>query len=177
MSSEKDSYTSNICHQVQVSTTYVVSLLHSRIPCNCLAERAVRLAQRNRCGLMRLTGFLKQYNSSLLKGLVISNTGHKPPSPWGWTCTSVQMKELNHRQFKIKQSQGRIAYHTPFFQNCMLTITTVFTIDDIPNHNSCFRAGFYYGEFLLKRAPCLSRPSFFTFHSYFTAWGGCAALT
>lgn len=59
MSLEKDSYTSNICHQVQVSTTYVASLLHSRIICNCLAEIAVGLAQRNRYGLMRLTGFLK----------------------------------------------------------------------------------------------------------------------
>lgn len=59
MSSEKDSDTSNFCHQVQVSITYVVSLLHSRTPCNCLAEIAVGLAQRNRCGLMRLTGFLK----------------------------------------------------------------------------------------------------------------------
>lgn len=59
MSSEQESYTSNISHQAQVSTTYIVSLLLSRIPCNCLAEIAVGLAQRNRCGLMRLTGFLK----------------------------------------------------------------------------------------------------------------------
>lgn len=92
MSSEQESYTSNISHQAQVSTTYVVSLLLSRIPCNCLAEIAVGLAQRNRCGLMRLTGFLKQCNSSLLKGFVMSYTGHKSSSPWGRMCTSVQRK-------------------------------------------------------------------------------------
>lgn len=57
MSSEQESYTSNICHQVQVSTTCVSTALCDTLQLS--GKNSLGLAQRNRCGLMRLTGFLK----------------------------------------------------------------------------------------------------------------------
>lgn len=85
----------------------------------------------------------------------------KSSSPRGTTSTSAQMKQLNHSSKWSKARKELL--HSPFPQNCILTITTVFTTDDIPDCNSCFRASFYqyYGEFLFKKAPCLSRPPLF----------------
>lgn len=99
-SSEQESYTSNICHQMQDPTIYIVPLLHSAIPSDRPPETAVILR-----GLQI---------SCLPKWFVVSYAGHKTSSPRGRTRASVQMKQLNREHFKAQQSQEQIAFRPPF---------------------------------------------------------------
>lgn len=166
MSSEQESYTPNICHQMQGTTIYVVPLLHPVIPPNWPTETAavswgLQISWNN-------TPFLCQRLCCLVHEAQVvffqRNDMHVSPDK----ATSKHSRARNELLSTLLSPQ-----------NCILTITTVFTNDKTPNLNSYFRGNSYwcYWEFLLKRVPCLPRVPIFPTPRLFHSCGCCAALT
>lgn len=166
MSSEQESYTPNICHQMQGTTIYVVPLLHPVISPNWPTETAavswgLQISWNN-------TPFLCQRLCRLVHEAQVvffrRNDMHVSPDK----ATSKHSRARNELLSTLLSPQ-----------NCILTITTVFTNDKTPNLNSYFRGSSYwcYWEFLLKRVPCLPRVPIFPTPRLFHSCGCCAALT